>query len=98
MCASISHPPGTMRDDFSAHELERIERTTQEIGRQLFQRLEDRRPGLLDRRWWDDRIMAWAMQDESVKVQMFRFIDVLPMLRSSEAIVRHLHEYFHEVR
>ena len=24
--------------------------------------------------------MAWAMQDESVKVQMFRFIDVLPML------------------
>ena len=24
--------------------------------------------------------MSWAMQDESVKVQMFRFIDVLPML------------------
>ena len=24
--------------------------------------------------------MAWAMHDESVKVQMFRLMDVLPML------------------
>ena len=37
-------------------------------------------PSVWERRWWDDRIMAWAMQDESVKVQMFRFVDVLPML------------------
>ena len=29
--------------------------------------------------------MAWAMQDESVKVQMFRFVDVLPMLDTSES-------------
>ena len=42
--------------------------------------------------------MAWAMRDESVKVQMFRFIDVLPMLSSGEAVIRHLHEYFHDVR
>ena len=42
--------------------------------------------------------MAWAMQDESVKVQMFRFIDVLPMLATSEAVTRHLHEYFDDVR
>ncbi len=53
---------------------------------------------VLDRRWWDDRIMAWAMQDESVKVQMFRFIDVLPMLTDRDAVTRHLHEYFHDVR
>ncbi len=38
------------------------------------------------------------MADESVKVQMFRFVDVLPMLRSAESITRHLHEYFEEVR
>src|SRR6516225_1108908 len=37
------------------------------------------------------------MADESVKVQMFRFIDVLPTLRSREAITRHLQEYFEEV-
>ena len=38
------------------------------------------------------------MADESVKVQMFRFVDVLPMLSTHEAVTRHLQEYFEEVR
>ncbi len=42
--------------------------------------------------------MAWAMADESIKVQMFRFVDVLPMLRDYESINRHLHEYFEDVQ
>ncbi len=29
---------------------------------------------------------------------MFRFVDVLPMLSTSEAVTRHLHEYFQDVR
>ncbi len=88
----------TYIDDFSSRDLAKIERTTQELGRHIFDRISRRRPSILDRRWWDDRIMAWAMQDESVKVQMFRFIDVLPMLKTSESITRHLHEYFHDVK
>ncbi|HXT58627.1 MAG TPA: proline dehydrogenase family protein, partial [Pirellulales bacterium] len=84
-------------DDFNAQALAKIEATTHEIGRAIFDRISHRQPSVLERRWWDDRIMAWAMQDESVKVQMFRFIDVLPMLGESESTVRHLHEYFHEV-
>src|SRR5687768_14386676 len=85
-------------DDFSSAELEQIERTTQQLGRHVFDHLSGERPGMLDRRWWDDRIMAWAMQDESLKVQMFRFIDVLPMLSTSQAVTRHLHEYFQELQ
>jgi RHH-type proline utilization regulon transcriptional repressor/proline dehydrogenase/delta 1-pyrroline-5-carboxylate dehydrogenase len=85
-------------DDFSPAELEQIENATQRIGRALFERLGTRRPGIWDRRWWNDRIMQWAMTDESVKVQMFRFIDVLPMLRTNEDIAEHLHEYFEDVR
>jgi RHH-type proline utilization regulon transcriptional repressor/proline dehydrogenase/delta 1-pyrroline-5-carboxylate dehydrogenase len=85
-------------NDFPPDELVQIEQATQRIGRALFERLDTRRPGIWDRRWWDDRIMQWAMTDESVKVQMFRFIDVLPMLRSNEAIAEHLHEYFEDVR
>jgi len=83
---------------FSQAQLARIERRTQELGRRLFERSRADQPSVLDRRWWDDRIMSWAMQDESVKVQMFRFIDVLPMLTSSDDVTRHLHEYFHDVR
>ncbi|MCE9604390.1 MAG: L-glutamate gamma-semialdehyde dehydrogenase [Planctomycetia bacterium] len=86
-----------MVDDFSTAELAHIEAQTQEVGRYVFEHLSRSRPNLLSRRWWDDKVMAWAMADESVKVQMFRFVDVLPMLGTSESVVRHLQEYFHEV-
>jgi len=75
-----------------------IEQRTQELGQQIWGLLERREPSMFEKRWWDDRILAWAMADESVKVQMFRFVDVLPMLRSHKSIVRHLHEYFEDVR
>ena len=67
-------------DSFTNNDLAAIERSTKEIGRYLFGHLNVKQPSVFDRRWWDDRIMAWAMEDESVKVQMFRFVDVLPML------------------
>jgi len=74
-----------------------VENLTLEFGRYLWTHLARRSPSIFERRWWDDRILAWAMADESVKVQMFRFIDVLPTLRSRESITRHLQEYFDEV-
>src|SRR5690349_6859579 len=36
------------------------------------------------------------MGDEAVKVQLFRFVDVLPMLGTPASITRHLREYFGE--
>ncbi|QDU79780.1 1-pyrroline-5-carboxylate dehydrogenase 1 [Polystyrenella longa] len=75
-----------------------LEDRTQQIGHELWDHLERSTPSIFERRWWDDRILSWAMSDESVKVQMFRFVDVLPMLRSHDSITRHLQEYFEEVR
>jgi hypothetical protein len=77
---------------------ETLEDRTQETGRELFARLHRRAPSIFHGRWWEDRLMSWAMNDEAVKVQMFRFVDVLPMLRDHNAIARHLDEYFEEVR
>jgi RHH-type proline utilization regulon transcriptional repressor/proline dehydrogenase/delta 1-pyrroline-5-carboxylate dehydrogenase len=85
-------------DDLSTAANEAIERRTQAIGRHLWDNLRESKPGIWQRRWWDDRIMAWSMQDESLKVQLFRFVDVLPMLRSSDAVTEHLHEYLETVR
>jgi RHH-type proline utilization regulon transcriptional repressor/proline dehydrogenase/delta 1-pyrroline-5-carboxylate dehydrogenase len=84
--------------EFSSRDLAAIERTTREVGRWIFDHLEHAQPSIMSRRWWDDRIMDWAMRDEAVKVQMFRFVDVLPMLSDSASVTRHLHEYFEEVR
>lgn len=75
-----------------------VETETQEIGRKLWESMERRSPSIFERRWWDDRILSWAMSDESVKVQMFRFVDVLPMLKTHQDVTRHLQEYFEDVR
>jgi len=85
------------QETFGRGDLETIEATTHQVGHFIFDHLQNQQPGVLDRRWWEDRIMAWAMEDESVKVQMFRFVDVLPMLSSSETVTQHLHEYFEDV-
>lgn len=85
-------------DDFPADQLASIEQRTKEIGREIFSGLHPDRPNILQRRWWDDRIMAWAMKDERLKVELFRFVDVLPMLRTSDAVVGHLDEYLADVR
>ncbi|MHB9134052.1 MAG: L-glutamate gamma-semialdehyde dehydrogenase [Armatimonadota bacterium] len=39
------------------------------------------------------KLMEWAMQDEQAKVQLFRFVDVMPMLTTSAEVVDHLQEY-----
>ncbi|RMG34624.1 MAG: L-glutamate gamma-semialdehyde dehydrogenase [Planctomycetota bacterium] len=75
-----------------------VERQTQRLGRRIWESIAQRQASIFERRWWDERILRWAMSDESVKVQMFRFVDVLPMLRTPESVVRHLQEYFEDVR
>jgi RHH-type proline utilization regulon transcriptional repressor/proline dehydrogenase/delta 1-pyrroline-5-carboxylate dehydrogenase len=80
------------------HDLRAIEAATARIGRELFDRMKSPRTTVFNRQWRDDRLMQWAMRDEAVKVQMFRFVDVLPMLRDADSVVGHLREYFAEVR
>ena len=38
--------------------------------------------------------MDWSMKDPAFKVEMFRFVDVFPTLRSAPEVARHLQEYF----
>ena len=57
--------------------------------------LVDRHPeSLFSKAGFYQRMMALSMRDEHFKVQMFRFVDVLPSLRRSSDIVEHLQEYF----
>jgi RHH-type proline utilization regulon transcriptional repressor/proline dehydrogenase/delta 1-pyrroline-5-carboxylate dehydrogenase len=71
----------------------RLEALTRDYGRELFARLDGTHPILFSRAWWDERLMEWTMGDEAVKVQLFRFIDALPLLTTAPAITRHLREY-----
>jgi RHH-type transcriptional regulator, proline utilization regulon repressor / proline dehydrogenase / delta 1-pyrroline-5-carboxylate dehydrogenase len=51
-------------------------------------------PTVFDTEKWMGTIMKWAMKDSAFKTGLFRFIDVLPSLKTDELVVRLLHEYF----
>ena len=69
------------------------EARVQQIGRDLFARI--RRQGASGgvAGWIDQQLMNFSMRDEQLKAQLFRFVDVLPVLRQPGAINRHLKEY-----
>ena len=64
-----------------------------EIGEDLFARMRDETPGVFDKAWWSGQVLDRAMRDEAFKTEMFRFVDVFPVLRSTEEIARHIQEY-----
>lgn len=67
-------------------------------GEQIFH-LVDRHPeSIFSKAGFYQRMMALSMKDEHFKVQMFRFVDVLASLRNSGEIVRHLDEYFADMK
>src|SRR6266550_8447148 len=50
-------------------------------------------PSLFSRKGFYGALMDWSMRDEHFKTQLFRFVDVLPMLNTSSSVSRHLKEY-----
>lgn len=80
-----------MKDDDSARE-DAIRR----IGRELAAQSAGLAPTIFDPRWWSGSLLDWCMKDEAFKVQLFRFIDVLPSLRTDEQVARLASEYFDE--
>ncbi|PMB35091.1 L-glutamate gamma-semialdehyde dehydrogenase [Fischerella thermalis BR2B] len=72
------------------------EAKTQEIAKILLGATQENRnffSALRDQMRWDDRILAWAMSNPGLRVQLFRFIDTLPALHSKSEIAAHLQEY-----
>jgi len=63
-------------------------------GKEFFQSIAGEAPSIFNKGWWTGKVMDWAMQNEDFKVQMFRFVDVLPYLTTSESLSRHIEEYF----
>ncbi len=71
-----------------------VERRVREIGESLFAAMDaSPSPGIFSKKGAYARVMDWSMKDPAFKAQLFRFVDVLPALKSSAEIVRHLQEY-----
>ncbi len=63
-------------------------------GREFFASISGESPSVFNKGWWTGKVMDWSMKNEDFKVQMFRFVDVLPYLNTSESLSRHIEEYF----
>ncbi|MGC4045915.1 MAG: proline dehydrogenase family protein [Armatimonas sp.] len=70
-----------------------IEQAVQSGGRVLLAevRRQEKKGSLTE--WFYDQLMALSTKDETLKIELFRFVDALPALKSPESVTRHLHEY-----
>ncbi len=71
-----------------------LERHIGELGEKVFALMDaSPAPGFFSRKGAYARVMEWSMKDPAFKTQLFRFVDVLPSLKTPAEIVRHLQEY-----
>ena len=64
------------------------------LGREFFSLIRGETPSVFDKGWWTGKLLDWCMSNDSFKIQLFRFVDVLPYLTTTESLSRHLEEYF----
>ncbi len=76
---------------------DRAEQAVQTLARALYQKAARHKPSLFEAKDLLGRMIDRSLQDESLRVALFRFVDVLPSLESSAQIGRHLEEYFSRV-
>jgi RHH-type transcriptional regulator, proline utilization regulon repressor / proline dehydrogenase / delta 1-pyrroline-5-carboxylate dehydrogenase len=65
-------------------------------GRRIFELVDKHPESLFSKAGFYQRLMTISMRDEQLKLQLFRFVDVLPSLLTSGELVEHLQEYFAE--
>ncbi|MFO8033076.1 MAG: hypothetical protein R6U22_11080, partial [Desulfohalobiaceae bacterium] len=51
-----------------------------ERGKKFFNSISGEAPSVFNKGWWTGKVMDWSMRNEEFKVQLFRFVDVLPYL------------------
>ncbi len=65
-----------------------------DTGKRFFSSIGDEAPSVFNKGFWTGKVMEWAMRHEDFKVQLFRFVDVLPYINTPDSLSRHIEEYF----
>lgn len=74
-----------------------LEEKTFRLGTEIFNEIRNTRISLFDPELYTGKLINWAMEDESFRVSLLRFVAVLPSLRDGPDIMRHVQEYFKPV-
>ena len=75
-----------------------LEQKIYETGKELFRRVKSSKASFFDRSFWSSKLMDLAMKDPDLKVELFRFVDVLPTLITDDQLIKHIQEYFGNVK
>jgi RHH-type proline utilization regulon transcriptional repressor/proline dehydrogenase/delta 1-pyrroline-5-carboxylate dehydrogenase len=70
-----------------------LEQRVFELGSEFLAKARGHKTSVLSAKFYSDWMMEWSMKDPEFKVQMFRFTDAFPMLKTPEAIFEHLQDY-----
>ena len=70
-----------------------FQKQIEQKGSEIFKLMQSHSTSVLDKDWWYERIMQWSMKNENFKTQMFRFVDVLPVLTKDGEVVGSFKEY-----
>jgi RHH-type transcriptional regulator, proline utilization regulon repressor / proline dehydrogenase / delta 1-pyrroline-5-carboxylate dehydrogenase len=71
-----------------------LDEAIRQRGKAFFASIRGESASIFNKGFWTGKVMDWAMKNEAFKVQLFRFVDVLPYLTTSAALTRHIEEYF----
>lgn len=75
-----------------------MEQRIREIGHELFRAAHTAQRGWPTRRWVANWFLQLSMRDELVKTELFRFVDLLPALRTPTDVNEHVRECLVRVR
>jgi len=64
------------------------------LGKEIFKKVRSSKSSFFDRSFWSSKLMELGMKDEKLKIELFRFVDVLPSLKTDEQLAKHIQEYF----
>ncbi len=72
----------------------KLEASIVACGKELFASIGSETPSIFNKDRWTGMVMDWSMAHKDFKIQLFRFIDVLPYLTTEEMLGHHIQEYF----
>jgi RHH-type proline utilization regulon transcriptional repressor/proline dehydrogenase/delta 1-pyrroline-5-carboxylate dehydrogenase len=62
-------------------------------GQDVWREMRGEVPGIFNKDFWQGRILEWAMKDPSFRVDLFRLVDVLPVLKTRKQVWQHMRDY-----
>ncbi len=71
-----------------------LENRIRKTGMRLYDLMGEESRSVFKKEYWTGKLFEWCMHNEPFKVQMFRFVDVFPYLKTPESVMRHIREYF----